>query len=351
MARIAKSERLLNLLSFLLKSRRAVRLAEIRESVVGYCEPGAGAASVERRFERDKATLRDLGVPLTYVGEEDLDGPGYVIPRDAYFLPRLDLSSAETAILAGAGRFALAETAGPVSDALKSAVRKLQFDSPIPGGIRVTSEEHFVFHRQQAPSDSRVQQNLRDLTAAVLNRRVVRFMYYAMGGDRVSRRVVEPYGIGFADGHWYLAGFDRGRQGVRVFRIDRIRGAVKRLHPQATRAEFDVPPDFRIQDHVGLPPWLFGKAKKTAVRMRFDADTAFMVRDDAAPGDKWEEHADGSATLTRWATNPDALLNWVLGFGRHVKVLDPPTFREQTAEALRTMAAIHEGRGAGGGRS
>jgi predicted DNA-binding transcriptional regulator YafY len=38
----------------------------------------------------------------------------------------------------------------------------------------------------------------------------------------------------------------------------------------------------------------------------------------------------------------DALLRWVLGFGRHVKVLDPPDFRRRVAGALRAVAARHE---------
>ena len=79
-----------------------------------------------------------------------------MIPREAYFLPRLQLTPSEAAILALAGRFLLAGAAGPVSDALRSALRKLQFDSPIPGEIRETAEEHFLFHRllrrdRQAP--------------------------------------------------------------------------------------------------------------------------------------------------------------------------------------------------------
>ena len=348
MADISKSERLLNLLSFLLKSRRPVTLAEIRESVVGYRESSGKEASLERRFERDKASLRELGVPVKFVGEDEVAGPGYVIPRDAYFLPRVELSPEEAAILAAAGRVALTGAAGPVSDALQSALRKLQFDSPIPGGIRQTAEERFLFQRGPSTSDPREHANLRALTHAVLNRRAVRFTYYTMAADRVGRRTLEPYGIGFSDGHWYLAGHDLGRKAVRVFRIDRIRGEVKRLHAQSARPEFEVPADFRVQDSIGMPPWLFGKAERVTVRMRFDADVAFMVRLRPAPGDKWQEHRDGSATLTRQATSLDALLTWVLGFGRHVEVLDPPAFRKSVGEALRAAAVLHKDSGKGG---
>jgi len=353
MALISKSERLLNLVSFLLKSRQPVSFAKIRESVVGYRDERENRASLERRFERDKAALRELGVPLKFEAESESGEPGYVLPREAYFLPHMPLAPSEAAILALAGRFLLTGAAGPVSDALRSALRKLQFDSPIPGQIRETAEEHFLFHRPglpaeagaptQAgkPADVQSQANLRQLTAAVLNRRAVQFSYYAIGNDRLERRTVEPYGIGFSNGHWYLVANDRARKDIRVFRTDRIRGAVARVHLDSLQPEYELPVGFRVQDHVGVPPWLFGKATRTAVRIRFDADVAFMVRLRPSPGDRWEERPDGSAILTRQATHLDSLLHWVLGFAHHAEVLDPPEFRSRVALALRAMAEAH----------
>jgi predicted DNA-binding transcriptional regulator YafY len=344
MTAISKNERLLNLVSFLLKSRQPVSFANIRASVVGYRDEKDNRASLERRFERDKATLRELGVPLKFEAEGELGGAGYVLPRESYFLPRMQLSPSEAAILALAGRFLLTGAAGPVSDALRSALRKLQFDSPIPGQIRETAEEHFLFHRLGAPDDVQEQANLRQLTTAVLNRRAVQFSYYAIGNDRLERRTVEPYGIGFSNGHWYLVANDRARKDIRVFRADRIRGAVARLRLDSLQPEYELPSGFRVQDHVGVPPWLFGKATRTAVRVRFDADVAFMVRLRPTPGDRWEERPDGAAILTRQATHLDSLLHWVLGFGHHAEALDPPEFRRRVAEALRAMADAHTGK-------
>jgi len=345
MASISKGERLLNLVSFLLKSRRPVTPAEIRDSVVGYRDEQLSASSMERRFSRDKAALRELGVPLKFIAEGDPEGSGYVIPRDTYFLPHLPLSTAEAAILAVAGRFALAGAAGPVSDALQSALRKLQFDANIPGEIRETAEERFLFHPISAEGNKSERENLRALTLAVLNRHAVRFSYYAIGQDRVERRTVEPYGVGFSEGHWYLVGHDRKRKEIRVFRADRIRGEVRRVHEDAGSPEFEVPADFRVQDHVGVPPWMYGKAAPVEVKVRLDADVAFMVRMRPAPDDRWEDQPDGSAILRRKASNPDALVSWVLGLGGHARVIDPPEFRERVRRALRAMAAAHGGKG------
>ena len=344
MARIAKSERLLNLVAFLLKRRRPADLAEIKRSVDGYAGRGTAAASVDRRFERDKATLRELGVPLEYVSDEATGDPGYLIPHEAYFLPRVVLSPAEAAILAAAGQLAMAGTAGPVSDALASALRKLQFDSPIPGEVRQTAEEHFLFQTAVVRQSAEEEQNLKSLTAAVLARNAVRFTYYAFSDNRLDAREVEPYGLGYAGGHWYLVGRDRRRDAIRTFRSDRIRSEIRRVHPSGTRPEFHVPPDFRVRDHVGVPPWLFKRARKTPVRIRFDGDVAFMVRLRPAPGDRWEKTPRGGLILTRHVTNTDAFLNWVLGFGRHAEVLAPEAFRRQVIEKIEQVQALHQGR-------
>ena len=61
--------------AFLLKSRQPVSFARIRESVVGYRDERENRASLERRFERDKAALRELGVPLKFVTEDEPGGP------------------------------------------------------------------------------------------------------------------------------------------------------------------------------------------------------------------------------------------------------------------------------------
>lgn len=346
MAKIRKTERLLNLVSFLLKSRWPVSLTAIRDSVVGYGESSVSPASVERRFERDKAALRDLGVPLKFVSDEEPGGSGYMIPREAYFLPHVEFDAAEAAILAAAGKLAMTGAAGPVSDALASALRKLQFDSPIPGEIRRTAEERFLFQTPGAASNPVEQANLRELTAAVLARHKVRFTYYTIGQDRVGTREVAPYGLGFSGGHWYLAGRDRDRDAVRCFRVDRIRGQAKRLHPSATQPEFSVPDDFRVSDHVGVPPWLFGQAKRpaTAVRIRFDPEVAFMVRLRPAAGDKWATEPDGAEVLTRTVTNPDAMIPWALGFGRRAEVLAPEDLRARVTERLQAIARLHAGK-------
>src|SRR5688572_5382830 len=63
--RVAKSERILNLIAVLLRSEEPVPLTEILGKVTGYNDQ-ASRDSLMRRFERDKKVLRDMGIPVEH---------------------------------------------------------------------------------------------------------------------------------------------------------------------------------------------------------------------------------------------------------------------------------------------
>ena len=98
-AKIDKTERLLNLVAFLLSSRSAVPFAKIKGRVAGY-DDDATPEALEKRFDRDKAELRSLGVPIVYDPLDEKGDDGYRIPREQYFLPEIRLDVQEVAALA-----------------------------------------------------------------------------------------------------------------------------------------------------------------------------------------------------------------------------------------------------------
>ena len=86
-------ERLTNLVAVLLETRRPLTLEEIVERVPGYPPE---RESYRRQFERDKATLREIGVPISLEALYAFDQEtGYRIHREDYELPPLDLTDDE----------------------------------------------------------------------------------------------------------------------------------------------------------------------------------------------------------------------------------------------------------------
>ena len=103
---------------------------------------------------------------------------------------------------------------------------------------------------------------LATLFDAFRRRAVVTFSY------RAETRTVEPWGLSSKRGHWYVVGFDRDRDAVRAFRADRIDGDVEVGESDA----FEVPGDFRPDDHIEDRGWMLGDAPTVNVRLAVDAD-------------------------------------------------------------------------------
>jgi proteasome accessory factor B len=212
-----KTERLLSLVVCLLSSERYLTANQIRSAVPGYPE---SFEAFKRMFERDKEELRELGIPLemgnTGVLEEE---QGYRIPRQAYVLPDIRLAPDEAAVLALAARvWQRAELAGAAAGALL----KLR-------AAGVDAEE-----TRQPGIEPRLQTGeaaFGRLWEAVRDRRPVAFRYLAAGRSQAQRRELEPWGVVNRRGRWYVAGHDRARQAVRVFRLSRIEGRVEFAGP------------------------------------------------------------------------------------------------------------------------
>ena len=102
---IHPAERLLNLVIALVNTAGRMTKEQIRSSVAGYADASTDDA-FERMFERDKDSLRELGIPvLTVAGSGHSDDIGYRIDQEAYALPPVDLTAGELGVLSLAVQF------------------------------------------------------------------------------------------------------------------------------------------------------------------------------------------------------------------------------------------------------
>ena len=306
-------ERLLNLVAALIDTDRPLTAEEIAGRVPGYPNPGP---TFKRAFERDKATLRTMGVPLEVIVLEPLnpESPqGYRVRRQRYELPDPGLEPDEVAAL----HLAATSVRLDGGDAT-AAVWKL-------GGVPVDGRE--LAATASIPGSD----HLEVLFAAVTERRSVRFEY------RGSTRTVDPWRFEFRNGHWYLVGWDHDRREQRTFRLDRLSGPPSVGSPDA----FEPP---AATSPMATHPWEVGDEEPVDVRVLVDADQAAFAVDNA--GVEPERRANGSVVLTLRATNRSALRSWVLGFLDHAEILDPPEERAAVVAWLEDAAERWgEGRG------
>jgi predicted DNA-binding transcriptional regulator YafY len=169
-----------------------------------------------RTIRRDIGALQQAGVPI--YAEPGRRG-GYVLDR-AYTLPPLNITPRE-AIATAVALSAMAGT--PFAAAARSALHKL---------VAVMAPHDLAAARSMAGRVCLVEpaaavpagpvEVLREAEEALWSRSVVTIEYYDRNG-RLSSRAVEPIGLAGGGEHWYLVAWCRLREGIREFRLDRVR--------------------------------------------------------------------------------------------------------------------------------
>lgn len=309
-------ERLINLIAALLDSRRPMTASEIRERIAGYQTENFEA--FRRSFERDKAELREMGIPIEVVKDED-DVDAYTIPPGKYYMPELDLQPDELAAL----RLAADAVLG-AGDQASTGLRKLSVESDADG----VASPRVVWSADIAAE----QPLLGPLLSALLERKPVRFGYET-GDGRKSQRQVEPYSLVHRRGNWYLVARDVDREAVRSFKVSRIIPP-----PEKTDGAYEIPEDFDLERHTGIEPWEVGAGEQMTARIRFDQPLAWWPQQNmtelaANPVD------DGAVEVEMPVSNLDALVSWVIGFGEGIEVVSPPEARDHLLQHLEPFTA------------
>jgi len=302
--------RLTNLVALLLNAPRPLTLDEIAIELEAESGYPAGDEARRQAFERDKRVLREEGIPVEAVMLEGEGGRvGYRIDPAEYYLPDLDLDDDELVAL----RLALAAVpleAGWGTEASWKLGDVSGADVPPLAAL---------------PSVEALPQ----LFEGWRRRATVRFSYGGAG------RSLDPYGLLFRDGFWYVVGFDHDRGELRRFRADRIEGRVA----VGEAGAFERPEGFDPAAALAGQPFRIGEGEVERVSVLVDAVLADKVVGELGLEAVEERRADGSVVVGVDVTNRAGLRSWVLGMRDHAEVLAPAAARADIVEWLRAMAA------------
>lgn len=296
---MSKLERLLNLTAALLDSTVPLTAAQIQRRVTGYPQD---RSAFRRMFERDKADLRDMNVPLEITPNPETDPPidGYVINRSDYVGADVRFEPDELAALHLATNLVRL-------DGAEEGLVKL-------GGGAVDAEAQIGL----IPFDDL----LATLVSAAADQRAVRFIYSEV------ERIVEPWRLSFAKGRWYLSGWDRLRDADRLYRVDRIGGPVRDVG-QAEHPVADTP------DPGSLRGWELGDSDPVTAVVKIDLDYA-----------AWAHHVfggveqplDGSFVVRVQVRNIEAFRSAVITFLDHAEILSPKSIRDDMVRWLKAQS-------------
>ncbi|HEY0799047.1 MAG TPA: YafY family protein, partial [Candidatus Baltobacteraceae bacterium] len=269
-----------------------------------------------RTIYRDVMALCEAGVPVV-----SLPGSGYALP-DTYFLPPLSLTLEEvTALSLGADHVADTLDAS-YSDAAKRAQTKILAILPQPIRQSVDRARGAMKLVGEPPAADGELDALRALRTAILEERVVTFLYHGRARAGSYRRVA-PYGLARLGARWYCMGHAYERNAVRLFRLSRM----EQLALTADR--FERPADFEMK------PMEEEEAPTIVVRFTFESGLLRWMRERLTRFEASIEEDGDRYIVTLHVHSEEGMLDWILSWGARITLLEPASLCERLRAEAR----------------
>lgn len=351
-----KLPRWIDLLASLLSHQMPLTFAQLAKEVPAYGASDVALDSRKRMFERDKRELRALGVPIESVSDDGEEESAYTLRRTDFYLPYLGVMSErgvqhpekvtqrgygaikslafepdELQVIGEAASRALQVGDEALSDNVRSALRKLAFDLPLEHADTATDTVI-------APTAAASAATLAALGDALFKRKEITFKYHSIGSDQTTTRQVQPYGLFFVSGHWYLVALDQHHNALRNFRVSRVRALQVNTKRPDTH-DYTIDPRFSLRAHsASKQAWEIGDVDSYEAIVEFTGKSGAALAA-AALGKPDDQHT----TYRRFdVRRTDSFARWLLSFADEVQPKSPPelvnAYRQIATETLACYA-------------
>jgi predicted DNA-binding transcriptional regulator YafY len=279
----------------------------------------------ERTIHRYIAMLDEMGIPI--YSERGRYG-GFSLIR-GYKLPPMVFTAEEATVLYMGAHLIRDVWGHTYDDAVTAVTAKL--DNVLPDDLRAEVEQvqqSLVVGGLAARDYKPWETTIHALRQCIIERRCARLVYRGLARPEDTERDIEPYGLAFKWGQWYLAGYCRLRNEMRTFRVDRI----KRVEQLAER--FSMPGDFNVREYLERA-MRYESAYRIVVWM--DQGVAESLKEWDSNWLEITDQEDGSVIVQFGTVNLQWAAGWVLSYGSAAKVLEPPELVERVRNALEGM--------------
>lgn len=318
-----RTERLLDLITYLLNAREPVSWQEIKNHFPDDYAVGIEESN-QRKFERDKAELIALGIPIDYQSSSEGKKEGYIIQKENLFLPEVEFTPEESSLLMlSAGAVQNSENF-PYGDQLESALHKI---TSVQDTIQPAPREMAITYSRGDADEAR-SQLIHELQIALDRRKSVELVYHAFSTGETTRRKVDPYGLIFRRGQWTLVGWDHLREALRSFVVSRIRELTVNTRRPGT-PDYQIPPSFSLRSYQDQQPWKLDFHPPVEVVLRISEHRLAELRSQLNDAESLDEQ-----TFQIEVTNQSGLVSWVLSQKTDVEVLAPASIQDQ----IRSLA-------------
>ena len=160
---------------------------------------------------------------------------------------------------------------------------------------------------------------------AIAESRVLELSYYKENEDQFTERRVEPYRLENGKEGWYVEVYDLTKEGVRHFKLDRVKEA------RLSEEKFEPRPE--VEEFAGVEGWMTHGEVPTAevARVWVSPERARWLREERTVV---EELADGAVVVELPYAGKPWLVREILRGAGDLVVLEPPDAREAIAREV-----------------
>jgi proteasome accessory factor B len=243
---LGKPERLFNLTCTLLYASEGLTKKQILQTVRGYDDEykhGGDNSTLERKFERDKESLREIGIRIeTEIPkheDENNQVSTYRIKREGFSWPKnVKLTPKQLALLNLAAE---AWAGGSLSTDASRGITKLR-------ALGVVGQSSDIIGI--SPKIHTFEPSFKDIDFAIAESQVIQFDYRIPKTGEIQTRTLQPWLMRQIAGAWLVLGFDELRKAPRNFMLRRIVSKVRTVTEGRELRIFSAPEQSVIDSAV-----------------------------------------------------------------------------------------------------
>jgi len=216
--------------------------------------------------------------------------------------------------------------------AVEGALAKIERVLPEKVRARVQAVHETLIFDVHPPDVAPTSEVVGTLCAAVQQGKRVRLQYQSWHAE-VTEREVDLYGLIYRSGFWYAVGYCHLRQGLRVFRLDRVQHAEMREESYVRPTDFDSLEYVTRSIAMTPAPWLVDVLLETTLE---------EARQMVPPALATLEQADDGVVFRCYVTRLEWIAHFLAGLACPLVVRQPVELREalqRLAEKIMKIAA------------
>ena len=279
-----------------------------------------------RTVYRDIRALEEAGVPIT--GEA---GKGYTLV-EGYRLPPIIFDEKEAFSLLLAEKIIEKFTDQEISHHFQSALIKIKSVLKDQQKSAIDQlDDQVIYYKPELVGPSKNEKAIQRIMSALATDKVLQFDYTSFLKEENTSRSVEPIGMYFSLGNWYLIAFCKLRKDYRTFRIDRIQkiNIIEEQH--------------FTTNHPSLKSYLKkmeeGNQLKKVILQMDPSHVKYIDNHKYNHGFVLQEKIDNKVQLTFMVDSIEFFVRWVISIGDIVTVISPKALSERMSALLNTMTS------------